>query len=87
MVLNTIMPEITIKYNSSKTLKALKALSEFLDFTLSSPTKKGKINYMYINDVPVIPGDKSIDISDMGEIISRNKMDAKKLRQAWQRNK
>ena len=81
------MPEITIKYQNSKTLKALKALSEFLDFTVTKPSAKEKNNYIFINGVPVIPGDKSVDISDMGEIISRNKMDAKKLRQTWQRNK
>jgi hypothetical protein len=81
------MPEITIKYNNAKTLKVLKTLSEFLDFTLSSPGKKKKNSYLYINGVPVMPGDKSIDISDMGEIISRNNMDAKKLRQAWQRSR
>jgi len=83
-----IMPEITIKYTNSKTLKALKALSEFLDFSMTKPEKKGKSELIYINGVPVVPGDKSIDISDMGEIISRNKMDAKQLRrQAWHRNK
>ncbi len=81
------MPEVTIKYQNSKTLKALKALSEFLDFTFAKSSPKEKAGYIYINGVPVIPGDKSIDISDMGEIISRNRMDAKKLRQSWQRNK
>jgi len=82
-----IMPEITIKYQNSKTLKALKALSEFLDFTFAKSPAKEKGSYTYINGVPVISGDKSVDISDMGEIISRNHMDAKKLRRAWQRNK
>lgn len=85
------MPEITIKYTNSKTLKVLKALSEYLDFSLAKPEKKGNQELseglIYINGVPVIPGDKSIDISDMGEIMSRNNMDAKKLRQSWQRNK
>ena len=68
------MPEITIKYSNSKTLKVLKALSEYLDFSVAKPGKKGKEELIYINGVPVIPGDKSIDISDMGEIISRNNM-------------
>ena len=77
------MPEITIKYQNSKTLKALKALSEFLDFTFTKAAPKDKAGYVYINGIPVIPGDKSIDISDMSEIISRNNMDAKKLRQSW----
>ncbi len=81
------MPEITIKYDNAKTLKVLKALSEVLDFKLLSPSKSKKTDYFYVNGVPVIQGDKSIDISDMDEIISRNNMDAKKLRQAWQRGK
>jgi hypothetical protein len=66
----------------------MKTLSEFLDFSMAESRKKGKSELIYINGVPVVPGDKSIDISDMGEIISRNKMDAKQLRkQAWRRNK
>jgi hypothetical protein len=81
--------EITVKYTNSNTLKALKALSKFLDFTISKPSAdKKKETYTYINGVPIVPGDYSIDISGMGDIISRNKMDANKLRkQAWQRNK
>ena len=80
------MPEITIKYSSSKTLKVLKALSEYLDFSLSKPEKKKKEEFIYINGVPVVPGDRTVDISDMGELIGRNKMDAIKLRkEAWQR--
>jgi len=82
------MPEVTIKYSSSRTLKVLRALSKYLDFIISKPEKKKKEAFIYINGVPTIPGNRSIDISDMGEIISRNKMDAKKLRkEAWQRKR
>ena len=81
------MPEVTIKYKSPKTLKALQALSELLDFTISKPAEKKTADFIYINDVPIIPGNRSIDISDMPEIIGRNKMNAKAIRQSWQRNK
>jgi len=38
------MPEITIKYSGTKTLKVLKTLSEYLNFTVSTPSKKEKKN-------------------------------------------
>ncbi len=80
------MPEITIKYTDSKILKMLKALSGFFDFSVSAPKKGKKEELVYINGVPMVPGNASVDISDMGAIISRNNMNAKKLRQeAWQR--
>ncbi len=36
-------------------------------------------HFVGANGVPAIPGDISVDISDFSEIISSNKMDAKKL--------
>jgi hypothetical protein len=81
------MPEITIKYSDTKTLKALKALSEFLNFTFSTTPKKKKKEF-FINGVPAIPGDSSINISEMQKIFTGRNIDAKKLRQkAWQRSK
>jgi hypothetical protein len=81
------MPEITIKYNDSKTLKVLKTLSEYLNFTFSTPSKKVKKEF-FINGVPAIPGDSSIDISEMRNIFTGRNIDAKQLRQkAWQRGK
>ena len=81
------MPEIIIKYSDSKTLKVLKTLSQYLNFTLSTPSKKGKKEF-FINGVPAIPGDSSIDISEMKEIFTGRNIDAKKLRQkAWQRSR
>lgn len=81
------MPEIVIKYSDSKTLKVLKALSEYLNFTVSSTSEKKKKEFV-INGIPAIPGDKSVDISEMQEIFSGKNIDAKKLRQkAWQRSK
>ncbi len=46
-----------------------------------------KGEFIYINGVPAISGDSSVDISGMEEIITRNKVDAIKLRkEGWQRN-
>lgn len=81
------MPEITIKYKNSRTLKVLEALSTYLDFSLPAPSPKNK-KKSFVNGVPVIPGDRSVDISDMEEIFTGKNLDAKKLRTvAWQRNK
>ncbi len=81
------MPEITIKYHDSKTLKVLKTLSEYLNFTFS-PTPKKKDKEFFINGVHAIPGDSSIDITEMQKIFTGRNIDAKKLRQkAWQRSR
>jgi hypothetical protein len=81
------MPEITIKYNDSKTLKVLKTLSEYMDFTFTTPPKKKKKEF-FINGVRAIPGDSSVDISEMKKIFTGQNIDAKKLRQkAWQRGR
>jgi hypothetical protein len=82
------MPQLTIKYHNPKTLKALKALSEYLDFTVTKNRPKKKKKYYLINGVPITPGDKSIDISEMTALFSGRNLDAKKLREtAWQRSK
>jgi len=81
------MPEITIKYNDSKTLKVLQALSELLDFTLSS-AKKEKKRKIPGNNVSITPGDPSIDISELNNIFTGKNIDAKELRsKTWQRKK
>jgi uncharacterized protein (DUF39 family) len=70
-----------------KTLKVLKTLSAYLNFTFSpAPIKKNK--EFFINGVRAIPGDSSIDISEMQKIFTGRNIDAKKLRQkAWQRSR
>lgn len=82
------MLEVTIIYSSPKTLKVLKALSELLDFKL---TKSEKVKGQSLDIITIpsrIPGDKTVDISDMSDVFSRSKMDAKKLRkEAWGRKK
>jgi hypothetical protein len=83
-----MLSEITIRYIDANTLKVLKSLAKYMHFTISKPVGKKDPDFVYANIVPMIPGDSSVDIADMGKIVSRNNMDASTLRkQAWQRNK
>lgn len=81
------MKEVTIKYKNSKTLEALKDLGKHLGFTVSEPrAEKGDI--IYINDVPVIKGDNSMDIHELTYIFTGKDLDAANLRKSgWQRKK
>ena len=72
------MPAVVITYTRPETLKALRALSKILDFKISKPHSSRFIEKEYPS---IILGDKSIDISDMSEIITRNKMDAASQRE------
>ncbi|NCA76809.1 MAG: hypothetical protein EOM90_10775 [Alphaproteobacteria bacterium] len=79
------MPEIVIKYKSTKTLDLLKDLSKYFDFVLSSPKSLNR-KKITVNGVTFIPADHNIDTSDLIEIFSGRQIDAKMLREkAWQR--
>lgn len=62
------MKEVTIKYKSKKSLEALKDLGKYLGFSVSESrvSKKNKEEF-HINGVTVIPGNNSIDISELPE--------------------
>jgi len=78
------MPEIVIKYKKPETLKLLKSLAKYLDFKVDSANKKKRSN---LDDI-LIPGDQSIDISELEKAFTGNDVDAKKLREdAWKRVK
>ena len=80
------MPEVLIKYKSSKTLQALKDFAKYFDFTISA-TETKKVSKS-INGVTIIPGDKSVDVSGLKKIFSSGNISAKELRNnAWQRSK
>lgn len=88
------MPEITITYNSQKTLKLLKELSKYLDFIISVPKSKHKSestdnkNTIVINGVTAIRGTGSfndIDLNEMNELFTKNNINALELRSKWQR--
>ena len=87
------MKEVIIKYKDSKTLEMLKALTKYFNFSISFPSKKkgknGKDNkrYDYINGIPVIPGDNSIDVKGLTSIFTGKNLDARKIRtEGWLRS-
>jgi hypothetical protein len=75
------MPEATIKYKKPETLKILKGLAKYFDFTISAD-KKPKNDRL--KDI-LIPGDESVNISGLEKVITDSGMDAKKLRDSWKR--
>jgi len=80
------MKEVIIKYKNPKTLEAIRALSKYLDFSIDVPKRVKREKLEYINGVPVIPGDNSIDISELTSIFTGKGLDAKSLRTTgWQR--
>ena len=85
------MPEVTITYKNSKTLKILEQLATLLNFSISTRNKKNaKPAVMIVNGVTIVTGKRTANEQDnreMNEIITKNKIDAKQLRQKWQRTK
>ena len=78
------MPEVTIKYKKSKTLKILKELAEYFDFEVTNPEDK----VFKVNGVTIFPGSGEINNSEMEAIFSGKDIDATELRKkAWQRGK
>lgn len=78
------MPEVTIKYKKPETLKILKGLAKYFDFKISSSTEKKKSS---IGDI-LIPGNKTLDISELEKVFTGKDLDAKKLRDdLWQRKR
>ncbi|MEC3878226.1 hypothetical protein [Parapedobacter sp. 10938] len=76
------MHEVTIKYKSRKTLKALTALGEYLGFTISAPEAKSEAATYSINGVPVETGDASINIRELDTVFTGKNMDAASLRKS-----
>jgi len=82
------MKEVTVKYKSNKTLEALKDLGKYLGFSVSEPVPSKKKEEIYINGVTVIPGDETIDISELHEIFTGKGINAAQLRSSgWQRKR
>ena len=82
------MKEIIIKYHDSKTLALLKTLARFFNFSISSPKKENSDRkaYDYINDVPIIPGDRAINVKELNKVFTGKNLNARKLRiEGWQR--
>ncbi|SDG34029.1 hypothetical protein SAMN05421827_105211 [Pedobacter terrae] len=83
------MKEVTIKYKSNKTLAALRELGKYLNFSIADQNAKAVIESRGdINGIPIIAGDKSIDISELHDVFTNKNLSAKQLREiAWQRRK
>lgn len=82
------MKEATIKYKSNKTLETLKGLGKRLGFSISENTSSESSEGYYINGVRVVPGDESIDVSELHEVFTGKNLNAAQLRSSeWQRKK
>jgi len=76
------MPEVIIKYKKPETLKILKGLAKYLDFKVTSGNSKKKTA---LDDI-LIPGDKTLDISELEDVFTGSGIDAGKLREeSWKR--
>ena len=76
------MPEVIIKYKKPETLKILKGLAKYFDFTIAKTENKSR----KVNGVTILPADKTIVPSDLANLFSNKNLDAEKLRkEAWQR--
>ena len=64
-------------------------MAKKFDFVVLMPKKETKetTEIEIINGVTLIRGDRTIDTSDLSKIFSGKNMDAKKLRQQWNRRK
>lgn len=74
------MKEVTIKYKNNKTLEALKDPGKYLGFSVSENTSSKSKEDIYINGVSVIPGNESIDISELHEVFTGKNLNAAQLR-------
>ena len=80
------MQEVTIQYNTPKTLKFLKDVSKYFGFVISSP-KDVKNEKMVVNGVSFVRGKKIVNHTEMEKVFTENKIDAKELRNKWLRKK
>jgi hypothetical protein len=82
------MKEVTIKYKSNKTLDALRDMGKHLGFTVDEPKENKPAERFFINNVPVIRGDDSIDITELETIFTGKGLNADEVRKSgWQRKK
>jgi len=81
------MPEITVKYKSKRTLEALQDLSKYFDFSIMMSGDK-KSQTSKLNGITIVPGNQSINTSELTKIFTGRNINPKSLRkEAWQRRK
>jgi len=82
------MPEIIIKYKNKRALEVLHDFAKYFDFEIRLPHSSRKENQIDLNSITVIPGDSSIDTSDLHEIFTGRNINPSELRKnAWKRKK
>lgn len=80
------MNEVIVKYKDHKTLKMLKDIAKYFNFSVIAPGKDKEPGRKEINGVTIISGDKTIDISELESIFSGKNIDPEQLRKKiWQR--
>ncbi len=79
------MQEITIQYSNPKTLKFLKEVSKYFDFIISPPKPVDKKKETIVNGVTLVRSKGKIIQAEMEAIFTTNNIDAKELREKWQR--
>ncbi len=83
------MPEIIVKYKNKRTLEALRDFAKYFDYEISErDSLEKKEKKVGLKGVTIIPGDSSIDTSELTEIFTGKNINAMELRnEAWQRRK
>ena len=80
------MPQITISYESQKTLEALQNISKYFDFVIEKPKTIGKKKSIMKKD-NILIGNSTIDVSELTKIFSTKNIVASQLRsELWKRN-
>jgi len=80
------MPEVIVKYKDQKTLKMLKDIAKYFNFSVIDPDHNKEVKRQDIKGVTVIPGNKAIETSDLESVFTNKSWDAKQLRrEAWKR--
>jgi hypothetical protein len=80
------MPEVTVKYKSEKSLQVLKDISKYFDFEVKTATPKKATK---AKESVIVKGRGVTDetIRELTAVFTDAKMDAKKLRKSWRRDK
>ncbi len=80
------MKEVVIKYKSNKALEALRDLGKYLGFSISDTPIYKADPQPSINGVAVIPGDQTVDFSELKNVLTGKGLNANELRKSgWQR--
>ena len=74
------MPEVIVKYKDQKTLKMLKDIAKYFNFSVIDPDHNKEVKRQDIMGVTIIPDNKTIQTSDLESVFTNKSWDAKQLR-------